>query len=191
MSSTAECIKEIMTHDLTRFERLIEGNTTDWKRVNKFNYRFGFRRYFYLLNSCLLATVDSVAGRLYTIVRPPMQWELYMLIDLRQNDQYLCENAYELYQKHYDFVESEAIKGSEAQQYYFMMGDEDGGWIYFNPHKMDGYDEHLWSDLYHLLPEWLRDDEAMECTYATTLAGDRTMDEIKQELIDLGFEYRE
>jgi len=191
MSSTADCLKEIKAVDLTPFDRLIEGDKKSWKRVNKFNYRNGIRRYFYLVNSYLIATVDSVAGRLYTVVRPPMLWEFYMLMDLRPNDPYLEEDAQELYEEHYDFVVKESAKGSEAQQYYFMIGNDDGGWVFFNPIRQDGYDQHLGGDLFDLLPVWLRDNEAMECTYDTESVTNKPLDDIRQELIDLGFEYKE
>ena len=192
MTSTADCVKLITATDLTFFDRLIEGDKTSWKRVNKFEYRGGFRRYFYLLKSCLIATVDeSILGELKVMVRPPMLWEQYMLQDLRPNDQYLAEDITDLQEKHYDFATKEAAKGSEAQQYYFMMGSEDGGWIFFGPHKQEGYDQHLSGDLYDLLPTWLRENEVMECTYDVASAGSRTLDDIKQELIDLGFDYTE
>ncbi len=192
MSRTADCVKLITATDLTPFDRLIEGDKTSWKRVSKFLYRGGIRRYFYLLNSCLIATIDEPLHdgcyQLKAMVRPPMLWEIYMLQDLRPNDQYLAEDITDLQEKHYDFVTKEAAKGSEAYQYYFMMGSEDGGWIFFGPHKQSDYDQHLSGDLYDLLPTWLRENEVMECTYDIESAGSRTLDDIKQELIDLGFE---
>ncbi len=193
--STAGCLKVIKAVDLTPFEKLIKGNKTSWKRVSKFLYRDNVRRYFYLLESCLIATVDDVAGELKVVVRPPMQWELYMIQDARPQDKYLAEKCSELWEKHYNFVTAEAAKGSEPQQYTFEVGPEDGGWIFFSPIKCDEYDEHLSGDLDLILPEWLvKSGEVMECIYVINNHPlwrigqlDDALKSIKQELSELGF----
>ena len=63
MSSTADCVKMLvqeMDGNLSAsFNKLIEGDRTNWKRVSKFHYRNGVRRYFYLVDSALIATVDE------------------------------------------------------------------------------------------------------------------------------------
>jgi len=189
MTSTADCVKLIRAQNLTPYDRLIQGDKTSWRRVNKFNYCDGIRRYFYLLNSCLLATVDDVAGQLHVMVRPPMMWELYMFMELRPNDQYLEEDAFELYEEHDVFVMKEAARGSEPQQYCFQTGLDNGGWVFFSPIIYKCYDQHLSGDLDSILPAWIRNEETMECTYDLSSTGSRTLDDVKTELVDLGFEY--
>lgn len=193
MANTAACIEAIKEVDLVLFKSLITNRVDTWKRVSKFGYRNGTRRYFYLINSCLIATVDEIAGRLYTVVRPPMLWELYMLSDLRPNDNFLMDEVHEIYDEHYDFITDFAAKYSEAEQYNFMIGDDDGvAWLFFQPiHSKKPYDQHLGGDLYDLLPDWLRDNEEAECSYSAFGNEEKTEEEIKQELINLGFVYND
>ena len=185
MASTTECVKVLGQEDLSKYAHLIDTNNgrNEWKRVNKFNYINGIRRYFYFTNSCLLATVDEVNGNLTPIVRPPMMWELYMLQNLRQNDDFVQGDATDIFDEHYDFCMQESSKYSEPEQYCFMMGDDDGGWVEFSPKLCDEYDQHLGGNLYDILPIGIRNEEVMECTYSPAY------DSLKQELIDLGFEF--
>lgn len=194
MASTADCTKLIKAEDLSKFTKLITGNKTDWKRVTKFKYKNGSRRYFYLLESCLIATVDEVAGNLSVMVRPPMLWEVDMLQTLRPNDDFLQEEIFDLHDEHYDFATEEAAKGSEPEQYYFQLGEveeDEGVWMFFNPRKLgdDVYDQHLGGDLYDILPEWLRANEEAECSYSNFGSEEKSLDDIKQELLGLGFTY--
>ena len=63
MSSTEKCVEmlsNVMDGGLSpSFDKLIMGDRTNWKRFSKFHYREGVRRYFYLVESCLIATVDE------------------------------------------------------------------------------------------------------------------------------------
>ncbi len=184
--NTAGCVKLIEAEDLTRFSKLIVGPNSEWKRVNKFKYKDGIRRYFVLTNSCVIATVDEVDGGLPVVaVRPPMLWELYMIQEARRDDDFLQEDVHDLYDDEYDFVTRFAAKYSEVEQYKFTIGAEDGGWIFFSPKKYTSYDQHLQGDLYDLLPVSIRDDEVCECMFSTN--GGVT----KEDLIALGFEYYE
>ncbi len=182
MASTTECVKVLGQEDLSKYAHLIDTNNgrNEWKRVNKFNYINGIRRYFYFTNSCLLATVDEVNGNLTPIVRPPMLWELYMLQNLR-HDVDPCE----FYDEHDLFCEDESCKYAEPEQFCFMMGSEDGGWVEFSPKLCDDYDQHIGMWIDDILPPGIQGQEVMESTYSPTY------DSLKQELIDLGFEYVE
>ncbi len=61
--SSKECVEmliETMNGGLSAsFDKLIKGDRTSWKRFSKFLYRDGVRRYFYLLDSVLIATIDE------------------------------------------------------------------------------------------------------------------------------------
>ena len=186
---TSDCVALLDQEDLSKFDMLRTSVPAIWKRVNKFNYKDGLRRYFYLLDSCVIATVDELSdGSAKVVVRPPMLWETYMLQSARRDDDFVQEELPELYDDNYDFCNQEAAKHSEPEQYYFDMGSEDGGWIFFSPKKYDGYDQHLTGDLYNIVPTAIRDNEECECTYSLYGIDSRT--DIKQELIDLGFEYK-
>ena len=207
------------------FMKLVEGDTTSWKRINKFHYDEGVRRYFYLLKSALIATVDEreptseevqdrnkmleeiggvsledtkkmlAAKMVRVMVRPPMLWEQFMLQDVRPDDKYIQEDLGELWEKYYEFCYCEAAKGSEAQQYTFEVGPDDGGWIFFSPIKCDHFDQHLTGDLDPIIPDWLlKGGEIMECTYAIDEHPlwrmgqlDDCLEAIQKEMIELGF----
>ena len=185
--STADCIELLKSEDLTPFSNLLTNNKIEWKRVNKFKYKNGIRRYFVLLNSCIIATVDEIGGQLNAVVRPPMLWELYMIQNLRPNDSFLQDDVLELYYEHNDFIVKQSSKYSEPEQYSFSIGDEDGGWIFFSPKMCSDYDQHLSSDLYYILPSSIRDNEECECMYSFFNVSSK--EQVKKDLIDLGFEY--
>lgn len=176
------------------FNKLILGERTNWKRISKFNYGDGVRRYFYLVKSCLIATVDErkatieevterklkdfegiapekikkflEAKMVKIMIRPPMEWEHIILQDARPEDKWIHEDLGELLEKYYDFCTIEAAKGSEPQQYTFECGPENDGWIFFSPIKCDHFDQHLTDDLDPILPAWLiKSGEIMKCTY--------------------------
>ena len=199
--STAKCI-EILTDMMENggispsFVKLVKGDIKSWKRISKFNYRDGVRRYFYLLDSALVATVDErdptseevsernkyieqlegitpeetremlEAKMVKIMVRPPMLWEQYILQDARGNDKFVQDKLFDLWEDYYEFCEIESSKGSEPQQYNFEIGPDDGGWIFFTPIKADHYDSHLSSDLDPILPDWAQNQEVQECTWA-------------------------
>lgn len=181
MASTADCVTLIETKDLSYFSRLIESGNNEWKRLNKFKYKDGTRRYFYLTNACLLATVDEVDGVLSAIVRPPMWWEMFMLNKMRKDI-----DPTNLYRTHEQFCITKSAAHSEPEQYGFLLSSDsedydDEEFVLFFPILYDEFDQHIGQYIDHLLPQNLFEDS--ECCYT------EVYDTLKQELIDLGFEY--
>lgn len=187
---TEDCIKLIEAEDLSSLSFLIKGSTTGWKRFNKFKYKDGIRRYFYLPESCVIATVDDVNGHGTVVVRPPMTWEMYWLQNLKPDDSFIQNELIDVYDEHDNTIIPLAAKYSEPEQYRFSAWHgsnpigliEDNPTFFFSPKKMDGYDQPLSGDLDNILPVALRGEEVMECTYDQNGV-------TKEQLEALGFEY--
>ncbi len=162
---------------ILQYEKLLSPGEKIWEIAgDKFEHDGGTRQYYYLVCSCLIATADVDTNAqfvkygekvgLEVTVRPAMLWEIYMLQDLRSDDQFVMEGGIlDMWEDDYDHATAEAAKGSEPCQYTFEVGPEDGGWVFFSPIKCDHFDSHLCCDLDHLLPDWLSGNEVMECTY--------------------------